>query len=171
MLFFAAITFVAGIGCRNPRFMVSFRSYVAVAHVALTVLIGASAVASSALAERGVAHQPEPLENSKFECTAQVANFVTRLDELLADNPRTVSPFLGLLSQFFPITGCNIEEVMNVCARSKYFIRTSDNVVAVVFLFSNEKFYKGLSFTVSFSVDKMSGNTRFPSVRPNRWTP
>jgi hypothetical protein len=93
--------------------------------------------------------------------------FVSELDALLDQNPPTLEPFLSLLKQTFPLTGCDIEEVVRIARKSKYFLSPYQNGSMLVFSFSSARPFSGplSGFDVSFGISKSTGNTELPFAK------
>jgi hypothetical protein len=106
-------------------------------------------------------------QSSQMNCLDRMKEFVSELDALLDQNPPNLEPFLSLLKQTFPLTGCDIEEVVRIAKRSKYFSSPSHNGSVLVFSFSSASPNSGpfSGFDVSFGISTLTGNTQLPFAK------
>jgi hypothetical protein len=111
----------------------------------------------------------QPLESLKAQCASRLKNFVVRMDELLSENPKTTPPLFALLKEHFPIKGCDIEEAIAISRQSRYFASVEDNASMFAIWFGTAKLFPDQIFAVTFAIEKKSGDTRFPSFKPNKW--
>jgi hypothetical protein len=58
----------------------------------------------------------------KESCVDRFAVFVRELDVLLESNPSRIGPVHGLLDKFFPLEGCDIETIIEIARRSRFFL-------------------------------------------------
>jgi hypothetical protein len=106
-------------------------------------------------------------QSNQMDCLDRMKEFVSELDALLDKNPPTLDPFLNLLNRTFPLTGCDIEEVVQIAKKSKYFSSPSHNGSVLVFSFSSASRNSGpfSGFDVSFGISKLTGNTELPFAK------
>lgn len=145
--------------------LLRFASFVCVSFV----LIGINTASgqSSIRAEQLSVRQSQLSLSGQMDCLDRMKEFVPKLDTLLDQNLSTLEPFLSLLKQTFPLTGCDIEEIIRIAKKSKYFISSSHNGSMLVFLFSSAKPNSGpfSGFDVSFGISKSTGNTELPFAK------
>jgi len=116
----------------------------------------------------GPADEP-PTESTRAECADRVSRFVHELDELLAAKPRSVNPFQDLLEKYFPVKGCDIEEIVKICEKSKYIWPIDRTFDVVVIDFSSSTFWNPHSgFRVGFGLRKSSGDSELPYAMVNK---
>src|SRR5262249_5179689 len=101
-------------------------------------------------------------------CAARLSQFVHEMDNILAEDPRSVGPLLDLLKKYFPIEGCDVEEAIKISRSSKYFVAVSRNIDVDVIVFNNAGFFNRHSgFMVQFGLRKPSGDTELPYAMVN----
>jgi hypothetical protein len=102
-------------------------------------------------------------DKSKMECSTRLAEFVGKLDELLSTQ-RSVTPIQQLFKEYFPLEGCDPDEVVKVSKKSRYFSDLTTRPTIFVILFDSRIHDPHSGISVQFSLDRLSGNSRLPFV-------
>ncbi|MBR1196736.1 hypothetical protein JQ634_03355 [Bradyrhizobium sp. AUGA SZCCT0240] len=103
-------------------------------------------------------------DSSKAECSVRVGRFVDQLDKVLSTQ-NSVDPVQKLFKEYFPLEGCDPDEVVKLCRRSQYFsgITTDPNSFVISFDSRIRNPHSGIY--VQFSLDRRSGNSELPFVK------
>src|SRR5947209_19012909 len=59
-------------------------------------------------------------DKSKRECSVRMTGFVNQLDKVLSTE-HSVDPVQRLFREYFPLEGCDPDEVVRLCRQSQYF--------------------------------------------------
>jgi hypothetical protein len=104
------------------------------------------------------------------DCVAQIMTFVHELDKLLASNPQTIHPVKDLLRRYFPVEACDIQEVIKVARRSRFFSHVSEEVTYFAIVFDSKGFAGLLDPGIHVQVNllKASGDSWLPSANINK---
>jgi hypothetical protein len=107
---------------------------------------------------------------SRPECGAQLRKFVAELDDVLSSDPHPLYTLFALLKRFFPIEKCDIEAAISVCRQSKFFLSADigQRVTVIIFNSGANGRRSESGYEVSFGISNETGNTQFPSARPNK---
>lgn len=103
-------------------------------------------------------------EKSKMECSTRLAGFVGKLDELLATQ-HSVAPIQQLFKEYFPLEGCDPDEVVKVSRKSRYFSDLTTRPTIYVISFDSRIHDPHSGIDVQFSLDRQSGNSELPFVK------
>jgi hypothetical protein len=119
-----------------------------------------------ALANGGASAQ----EANRHECGAQLRKFVGELDDVLSSDPHPLYTLFALLKRSFPLEKCDIEAAISICRQSKFFLRAEvgQRVTVIIFNSGANGRRSESGYEVSFGISNETGNTRFPSARPNK---
>jgi hypothetical protein len=101
------------------------------------------------------------IESSQAVCAARLAQFVRELDDMLTENSGPLTRFNDLIERYFPLKGCDVEEVTKICRGSKYLHGVSTEYVG-----SNVIWFGNSKYTVGFALRKPSGDTELPYAMP-----
>ncbi len=108
------------------------------------------------------------VESVRAECADRLTRFVREMDEILTKDPPSVIPLLDLLEKYFPLKGCDAEEAIKICRRSKYIHVVGRDPRSDIIMFSSATFWNRHSgFTVAFSL-KPSGDSYLPYAKVNK---
>jgi hypothetical protein len=100
---------------------------------------------------------------NRFECSEQFPLFITALDALLDENPRSVITVYDFLDKFFPLKNCVPPDVLTSARQSRHFAGSSEKNGRSFFLFSSGP----AGFNVSFAILK-SGASNLVAAWPAR---
>jgi hypothetical protein len=152
-----------------------FRTFKSLSAVAIALPIAVGCPRTSAAEEKRpssvqtLGQEPAAGDHS-VSCAAALQTFVVSLDDLLARNPGSINPFIALLDKTFPLRGCLLAEAVNISQRSRYFAGVQDDVAIHLITFSSGKLLNGGGYYVAFALEKMTGDSRYPTVVRNRPT-
>ena len=96
-------------------------------------------------------------------CTRKIESFVRELDDLLASDPMSLDSVQSLLNTYFPLKGCRVDRVLEVCRQSKYFLEIDEWPKEYVVVFDSIGLAK-IGYHVSFGLMKESGESMLPGV-------
>jgi hypothetical protein len=105
----------------------------------------------------------KPDDRSNAECALRVAGFIGELDKLLATE-HSVTPIQQLLKKYFPLAGCNADEVLDLCRKSQYFSDVTIRPDSFIISFDGRRWYEHSGIDVQFGIDRRSGNSELPFV-------
>ena len=93
-------------------------------------------------------------------CATKLKGFIIDIDDLLAKSPRDITNVNAVIYRYFPLQGCNVDEVSHIVKGSKYFRGVSMNgpKTHVFSLNSETAFSRGVSVTFGLT----DGETRLP---------
>jgi len=103
-------------------------------------------------------------ESSAAECSARMRRFIEELEGLFP-HTTSVDPVQLLFKKYFPIEGCDPDQVLAICQRSKYCSDQSARAGSLIVAFDSRPNEPHSGLYVQFSVDRKSGNTRLPFVK------
>ena len=104
------------------------------------------------------------LATEKSKCTDRLQKFVYELEELFP-HTRSVYPVQALFKKYFPIEGCDPDQVLAICQRSKYCSDQSAHPSILVIAFDSRPNEPHSGLYVQFGVERQSGDTRLPFVK------
>jgi hypothetical protein len=114
--------------------------------------------------ERNLVEAAMKTESSATDCTARIQSFIEEL-EALFPHANSVYPIQALFKKYFPIEGCDPDQVLAACQRSKYCSDQSARPDSLIVAFDSRPDAPHAGLYVQFSVDRKSGNTRLPFVK------
>jgi hypothetical protein len=101
--------------------------------------------------------------DNHMECAEQIPSFVTALDTLLDENPRSLTTIDNFLDRFFPLKNCVPADVLASARKSRHFAgSTEKNGRTTVEFSGGPEGYK-----ISFMIEK-SGNSSWVTGWPVR---
>jgi hypothetical protein len=100
------------------------RKFVCVAAAAfcITGFVASTVLVSDrdASAQAAPTQAPATDDSRKAECTSRLVRFVEELDPVF-DTEHSVFPVQDLFKKYFPLSGCDMDQVFEVCWKSRYF--------------------------------------------------
>jgi hypothetical protein len=159
---------VGGRGVTDIRISWTPRTFLSLGKILGCVAFVFICATSEVLVSKARAEFDSVTQKPTEECTVKLRNFVIVMDQLLTKNRNSLQPLLAALKRFFPLYGCDFSEVVKISSGSKYFVGIGDNVSMHVVSFNSGFFFPGGGFSVSFGIDKVSGDSKYPSAGPNR---
>jgi hypothetical protein len=100
-------------------------------------------------------------------CAARFTAFVRELDNLLANGPRTVIPIQDLFGKYLPVESCDVDEVLDIARRSRFFDSISDQRTYHAVGFNSRGVRSRSGFAVQVGFVKATGASRLPFVKVN----
>ena len=98
----------------------------------------------------------------------RLRQFVAELDKLLASDPEMIFPVLNLLDSTFPVTGCNIEEALDICRNFRFFKYVSNQEDYYAIVFNSRGYIRNRpGFYAQFGLRKASGDSSSPFAKVN----
>jgi hypothetical protein len=99
-------------------------------------------------------------------CSTKLKGFIIDIDDLLMKSPRDINDVNAVIYRYFPLHGCNADEVSHIVKSSKYFRSVSMNGprMQVFELNSETAFSRGVSVTFGLA----DGETHLPAAM---WSP
>jgi hypothetical protein len=98
-------------------------------------------------------------ESQSVICSIKVQKFVEEIDALLIANHNSVYVFDYPIREYLPVKGCNVDEVISISKRSKFFVEAYDWLPAYTIVFRNSK------FDITFGLRKDTGNIEYPAAQ------
>jgi hypothetical protein len=92
-------------------------------------------------------------------CSIKVQKFVEEIDALLSANHNSVYVFDHPIREYLPVKGCNVDEVISISRRSRFFVEAFDWFPAYTIVFGNS------NFEVTFGLRKDTGNIEYPAAQ------
>lgn len=92
-------------------------------------------------------------------CTIRLQQFVHEL-ELLFPHATSVYPIQALFSRYFPLGGCEADEILPICKQSKYCSDQSVDAKRLIMVFEEAQ----RRLYVQSAIDRRSKNTELPFV-------
>jgi hypothetical protein len=103
-------------------------------------------------------------ENPAATCSARIQSFVEEL-EAIFPYATSVYPVQALFKKYFPIEGCDPDQVLAICQRSKYCSDQSAHPSLLTVVFDSRPNEPHSGLYVQFSVERKSGDTQLPFVK------
>lgn len=102
-------------------------------------------------------------------CPLQYQAFVGALDALLASNPPSVTTVHDLINRSFPIEGCNVQAVLEISRKSRFFSYVSETRHYHLMVFDSKKLSSPIDpgYHVQIGFSKDTGNSLLPSANIN----
>jgi hypothetical protein len=148
------------------------RKFVCVAAAAfcITGFVASTVLVSDrdASAQAAPAQAPATDDSRKAECTSRLARFVEELDPVF-DTEHSVFPVQDLFKKYFPLSGCDRDQVFEVCWKSRYFAEAASRQTSFSVAFGNSLSRPDVSLSVQIDFDKNSGNSLPPFVVILSW--
>lgn len=95
-------------------------------------------------------------------CAEKFHRFQESIDELLANNEAPGELFWAVIRKYLPASGCRVDEVMAISKTSRFFAPPGDGYDFYRIAFTNS------DTTISFSLNKDTGNIAYPDVRSTK---
>jgi hypothetical protein len=124
----------------------------------------ATLVLLARVSERAPAGAAMKADSSAAKCSARMQGFVEELEGLF---PHTTSvyPVQALFKKYLPVEGCDPDQVLASCSRSKYCSNQSAHPNSLIIAFDSQPSEAHSGLYVQFSVDRRSGDVRLPFVK------
>lgn len=114
--------------------------------------------------EKALVEAAMKTDTSASKCSARIQSFVEEL-EALFPHATSVYPVQALFKKYFPIEGCDPDQVLAICQRSKYCSDQSAHPNSLIVAFDSKPDERHSGLYAQFSVDRQSGNTSLPFVK------
>jgi len=105
------------------------------------------------------ARQVFAYDGASQHCSEKVKQFVAELDSLLQQDPNDVVIVNNILDRYFPISGCDIDDVIAQSSASKFYSGIFDATWAYTVSFKSDR------IIVTFGIRKTNGNIILPAAR------
>jgi hypothetical protein len=123
--------------------------------------------ANTAAAAGVVTHKPEA--NAADQCRDRFKRFVQALDRLLASNPHDFVRVQALLTEHFPVEGCDVQGAIGIAQQSPFFSMADEQPTYFNIIFDSvPKSDLPRGIRVQISLLKASGNSWLPAAYPNQ---
>ena len=129
----------------------------------VTVVVGVTPTVATERVIFGVQSQGNTVPPN---CSTKLKGFIIDIDDLLMKSPRDINDVNAVIYRYFPLHGCNADEVSHIVKSSKYFRSVSMNGprMQVFELNSETAFSRGVSVTFGLA----DGETHLPAAM---WSP
>jgi hypothetical protein len=97
-----------------------------------------------------------------LQCAERLSLFIAELDDRIVKS-ENLRPLLQLIQQYFPLRGCQIDQVIEISRRSAYYDRFERHPDVTVFIFRH-RIPNGWGFNVSFGILNASGDSELPAA-------
>jgi hypothetical protein len=97
-----------------------------------------------------------------LQCAERFSAFIAELDDRIVKS-ENLRPLLQLIQQYFPLRGCQIDQVIEISRRSVYYDRFERHPDVTVFIFRHQ-IPDGWGFKVSFGILNASGDSELPAA-------
>jgi hypothetical protein len=128
-------------------------------------LIISMTIASShnTLAQGASAQVLDTDADRKAECALRLTGFVKELDAIF-DTEHSIAPVQDLFQKYFPLSGCDIDQISKICRQSRYFAGADKQTRIFTASFDNQPYHPYSKLFVQITFDRKSGNSEPPFV-------
>jgi hypothetical protein len=126
-------------------------------------------VAKALVAHLSVGSRDDP--SGALDCATKLESFIIDIDDLLANDPRSITDVWAVLDRHFPLHGCAADEASRIVMRSKYFKSVGRNGPKMhVFSFSSSGTLFSSGIYVIFGITD-TGHSSLPFAMWSRPSP
>ena len=149
---------------KRNRGLRRFNREVAVALGIAGLIISMTIVSSrNTLAQGASARAPDTDADRKAECALRLTEFVKELDRTF-DTEHSIAPVQDLFQKYFPLSGCDIDQISKICRQSRYFAGADKQMRVFTAAFDNAPYHPYSKLFVQITFDRKSGNSEPPFV-------
>ena len=102
----------------------------------------------------------------KAECALRLTGFVKELDAIF-DTEHSIAPVQDLFQKYFPLSGCDIDQISKICGQSRYFAGAEKQTRVFTAWFDNQPYHPYSKLFVQITFDRKPGNSEPPFVLIN----
>jgi hypothetical protein len=99
----------------------------------------------------------------KAECALRLTGFVKELDRIF-DTEHSIVPVQDLFQKYFPLSGCDIDQISKISRQSRYFAGADKQTRSFTAWFDNQPYHPYSKLFVQIAFDRKSGNSEPPFV-------